>query len=272
MVNGREDSEFGEFWIPEAIPAATVVVLRDGPAGVETLMLRRDGKLAFAGGMWVFPGGRLDPGDFLDTPSGSDDPVGSDTSAGSDGPGESDNQVGSGTSARSDEAGAMELASRRAALRETREETGLVLPPEALIRWSHWTAPAQAPRRFTTAFYVAQLDAVDSAVTIDNAEIREFVWKSPAEVIAHRDEGVLGLTPPTYITLCQLLRFAKVESLLDAARTHRVEHFETRFDFVGEMMIAMYHGDAGYESGDVHAPGVRHRLSMDSVWRYERDE
>ncbi|MGB3410204.1 MAG: NUDIX domain-containing protein [Microthrixaceae bacterium] len=263
-MTGNEDSEFRDFWVPEAIPAATVVVLRDGPVGVETLMLRRDGKLAFAGGMWVFPGGRLDSGDYPDATSGSHD---SDTAAGSD-----DSVGRDDAAAGSDAAAAMELASRQAALRETREETGLVLPPEALIRWSHWTAPAQAPRRFTTAFYVAQLDAVDSTVTIDNGEIREFVWKSPAEVITHRDEGLLGLTPPTYITLCQLLRFAEVESLLKAARTHPVEHFETHFDFVGEMMIAMYHGDAGYDSGDVHAPGVRHRLSMDSVWRYERDE
>jgi 8-oxo-dGTP pyrophosphatase MutT (NUDIX family) len=45
-----------------AIPAATVVLLRDTDAGVETLMLRRNSKLAF-GGMWVFPGGRVDDED-----------------------------------------------------------------------------------------------------------------------------------------------------------------------------------------------------------------
>src|SRR5215831_13178048 len=49
---------------PEAVPAATVVLLRDAPdAGLETLMVRRSSKLEFAGGMWVFPGGRVDPGD-----------------------------------------------------------------------------------------------------------------------------------------------------------------------------------------------------------------
>lgn len=44
------------------IPAATVVLVRDRVAGLETLMLRRNAKLAF-GGMWVFPGGRIEPGD-----------------------------------------------------------------------------------------------------------------------------------------------------------------------------------------------------------------
>ena len=43
----------------ELIPAATVVLLRDGAQGMETLMLRKNSKIAFAG-MWVFPGGRID--------------------------------------------------------------------------------------------------------------------------------------------------------------------------------------------------------------------
>ena len=50
--------------LPPAIPAATVVLLRDGVDGLETLMLRRNSKLAFAGGAWVFPGGRIDPEDY----------------------------------------------------------------------------------------------------------------------------------------------------------------------------------------------------------------
>jgi 8-oxo-dGTP pyrophosphatase MutT (NUDIX family) len=45
-----------------AIPAATVVLIRDGEDGLETLMLRKNAALAF-GGMWVFPGGRVDPDD-----------------------------------------------------------------------------------------------------------------------------------------------------------------------------------------------------------------
>ena len=51
--------------VPDAVPAATVVLLRDAPGvGLETLMVRRSSKLEFAGGMWVFPGGRVDPDDI----------------------------------------------------------------------------------------------------------------------------------------------------------------------------------------------------------------
>ena len=48
--------------IPQPIPAATAVLVRDGADGLETLMLRRNSRGAF-GGMWVFPGGRIDPED-----------------------------------------------------------------------------------------------------------------------------------------------------------------------------------------------------------------
>jgi 8-oxo-dGTP pyrophosphatase MutT (NUDIX family) len=51
--------------LPAAIPAATVVLIRDGDAGLETLMLRRNSRGAF-GGMWVFPGGRIDPEDGVE--------------------------------------------------------------------------------------------------------------------------------------------------------------------------------------------------------------
>ena len=55
---GRDDEP------PALVPAATVVVLRDAPGGLETLMMRRISKLSFVGGMWVFPGGRVDDDDY----------------------------------------------------------------------------------------------------------------------------------------------------------------------------------------------------------------
>jgi len=50
--------------VPEAVPAATTVLVRDGVDGIEVLMARRNSRLAFAGGAWVFPGGRVDPEDW----------------------------------------------------------------------------------------------------------------------------------------------------------------------------------------------------------------
>jgi 8-oxo-dGTP pyrophosphatase MutT (NUDIX family) len=99
------------------VPAATVVLLRAGRAAPEVLLLRRSSKLAFHGGAWVFPGGRVDLA-----------------------AGETD-----------DDAGA-----RRAAAREAQEEAGLALDPASLVPLSHWTTPEGQPRRFATWFYVAE--------------------------------------------------------------------------------------------------------------------
>ena len=101
--------------LPPAIPAATVVLLRDGADGVETLMLRRNSKLAFAGGAWVFPGGRIDPEDY---PGG----------------------------VVSDDDDAVLTAARNAAAREAMEEAGLAVDPETLVWFAHWTPGALARR------------------------------------------------------------------------------------------------------------------------------
>ena len=224
-------------WDPTAVPAATVVVLRDGEEGLEVLMLRRDKDLSFAGGTWVFPGGRIDPGDH--TPQGAAP--------------EPD----------------MEATARRAAVREAAEEAGLVLDPSSLRRWSHWTPPPQSPKRFTTAFFVAHLADGATEVIIDDGEIREHQWRRPDDMLRRRDAGEVSLTPPTMITLHQLSPHADAAAVLSADRT--VEHFATRIAVRGDTIVALYHGDAGYESGDPDAPGPRHRLEMSpDGWDYLR--
>lgn len=229
-----------DFWHPEAIPAATVVVLRDRPgSGAETLMLKRDAGLTFAGGMWVFPGGRIDDTDLEDDP-------------------------------RPQHRGhRLEDAARRAAQRETREEAGLVVDAGRLVRWSHWTAPRRTPRRFTTAFYLTVVDD-PGLVEIDDSEIREYQWMTPKEVLEGHAEGSLGLFPPTFITLTQLLAYRTAGELIGSSSMRPMEHFATRLAFRGDTMIAMYHGDAGYISGDIDAPGPRHRITLGSPWVYER--
>lgn len=228
----RPGSPGAPLWDPDAIPAATVIVLRDGAAGLEALLLRRDRNLSFAGGNWVFPGGRIDPEDHEE---GAQD---------------------------------LEAAARVAAVREAGEEAGLVLDPTGLRRWSHWTPPPESPKRFSTAFFVAAIDDADALVTIDDGEIREHRWARPAEMLDLRDAGEVNLTPPTVITLHQLLPHHDVAAVLTADQP--VEHFATRIAVADDVIVAMYHGDSAYESGDVDAPGPRHRLLMGSRWTYER--
>jgi 8-oxo-dGTP pyrophosphatase MutT (NUDIX family) len=217
-----------------AVPAATVILLRDGTAGIETLMVKRDSKLAFAGGMWVFPGGRVDADDY---PPGAPDDV--------------------------------DAASRRAAVREAEEEAGLVVDEDALVRLSHWTPPPQTPKRFSTWFFLAPAPA--GRVVIDDGEIRDHMWVSPAAALARRDASEIELAPPTWVTLHTLAASATAAQALAAAADAIPEHFTTRAAVTDEGVVVMWHGDAGYESGDPAAAGPRHRLWMiDGPWRYER--
>ena len=216
----------------DAIPAATVVLVREQVGRLETLMLRKNSKLAF-GGMWVFPGGRIDD---------------------------------------ADREGAADIAdaARKAAVREAREEAALEVDPDSLAWISHWVPPPIAPKRFATWFFVAP--APTGTVTIDGGEIHEESWMTPAVALERRDALEIELAPPTWVTLHYLGEFDSVDALMADAHAREPLFYETRMAKADGGMVAMWTGDAGYESGDPDTPGPRHRLWMSGdSWRLERD-
>lgn len=217
--------------LPPAIPAATVVLLRDAPDGVETLMLRRNSKLAFAGGAWVFPGGRIDPEDYP-----------------SDG----------------EAAG----AARTAAVREAKEEAGLEVDPESLVWFAHWTPGPLAARRFATWFFMAR--APEGVVVVDDGEIHEHLWIRPAEAMSRRDAGEIELIPPTWMTLHLLAEEPSVDAAMATARSHEPDIYITHIARVDGGIASIWQGDAAYDNGDAQKPGPRNRLLMlDDGWRIE---
>lgn len=220
------------------IPAATVVVLRDGADGeIEALLVRRNSKLAFAGGNWVFPGGRVDDGDRAGL---AEDDV--------------------------------EGAARRAAVREAEEEAGIALDPDALVWFSHWTPPPISPKRFGTHFFATAAPSADLVVTIDGGEIHDHGWMSPRVAMARRDAHEIEVSPPTWITLEELARHATVDAALASFRSRDPERFATHIVLSDDTAVATYDGDAAYDTGDLDAAGGRHRLWMSAdAWRYERD-
>jgi 8-oxo-dGTP pyrophosphatase MutT (NUDIX family) len=204
------------------IPAATVVLLRDGTEGIETLMLRKNSRIAF-GGMWVFPGGRIDAEDGGDC----DD---------------------------------MEHCAREAASREAMEEAGLLVDSAAMHWFSHWTPPAVGNRRFQTWFFAAA--APSGEVRIDEGEITESQWIAPASVLEKQRCAEVELVPPTYVTLHYLAKFATAAEALSAMDAQEPRHYATRLGHSGDDLVAMWEGDAGYDSGQADIPGPRHRLTM----------
>jgi 8-oxo-dGTP pyrophosphatase MutT (NUDIX family) len=190
--------------------------------------------LEFAGGMWVWPGGRIDPADY--DPDAPNDVL---------------------------------RAARAAAAREANEEAGLVLDPDALVWFSHWTPPEISPKRFTTHFFVAA--APEAVITIDGGEIHDHAWFSPNEAMAKRNALEIELSPPTWITLEQLAPFATVDAAMANFDGCTPAYFATRIAVVDGGMVALYDGDAAYDNGEPDTPGGRHRLWMlPDGWRYER--
>ena len=156
MTDAKDDSgkhrndiygELGSDSGAKAIPAATVVLVRENP-DIEVLMLKKNTNISF-GGMWVFPGGRVEESDFVEA-------------------------------AQAEEQDRALQAAKRAAARETLEETGLQLSEDEFIWFAHWTPPASTPKRYATWFFVARLDD-DDEIKVDGEEILQHQWITPEQ-------------------------------------------------------------------------------------------
>ena len=206
------------------IPAATIVLLRDTDTGPEVLMLHRTSKVHF-GGMWVFPGGRIDPED-------------------------------------QDEGGDTTLTARNAAARETREEAGIKILPDEFVLFAHWTPPASTPRRYQTWFFVDALTE-DQKVETDGYEIQNHEWINPGNALERHAAGEIDLAPPTWITLYHLNRYSPTSAILEHFKSQPEKIYETHVAKRADgVRIAMWAGDSGYDTTNADIEGDRHRLVM----------
>ena len=202
-----------------AIPrdSSSVILVKSDHEGERVLLIRRHADLAFAGGAWVFPGGKLE------APDASAD-----------------------AARRLGLAGApAELAALIVcACRETFEETGIVLarrpdgafcdarladslqPSRAavlrdpgsfasllvdhdltidaarLLFWSRWITPSSAPKRFDTRFFVGEMPP-DQTVRCDSAEATELLWLDLPRDGGLPDESIIQ-APPTRFSVGDL--------------------------------------------------------------------
>ena len=173
------------------VPAATVVVIREtaNKTDLEVLLLRRNSKLIFHGGHWVFPGGRVDAIDF-----------------------DSDDQ-------------SLEYqAALRAAVRETREEAGIDLDIDRLVHTAHWTTPPKLPRRFCTWFFLCPLFEPVSVV-VDNDEILEHRWITAREALHEAKAENWVLPRPTMVTLQDIEGHRNLDELLEDANRREIRVF-----------------------------------------------
>ena len=216
-----------------ARPAATILLLRDSPDGLEVFMVVRHHAIDFAAGALVFPGGRVED---------SDHQLAS----------ELENRHGLGASA---------LAFRIAAIRETFEECGVLLARpsgsdrlidaatlkrledqhrgalnagsigfdavlgseglvpalDLLVHFAHWITPSNQPKRYDTHFFLAEAPAEHLAVH-DGYEAVESIWITPAKALEETEAGRFKLVFATAKNLEKLARYATVADAMDKAR------------------------------------------------------
>jgi 8-oxo-dGTP pyrophosphatase MutT (NUDIX family) len=241
-----------------AIPAATLVTVRDRPEGPpELLMVERAEGMAFAGGALVFPGGRIDASDRA---LGGDDDF---------------------------------AAARVAAIRETLEETAipvaiapapsmdlavelqrallagesfgrllerhrLALNLDALTTLARWVPKFHATRRFDTLFFIARATGIDWIPRVVEGECSGAFWISAADALGRESSGQARLIFPTRRNLERLALHDSFETIRTDAETHRVEPISPWVEEIeGENFITIPEG-IGY-------PVTRERL--DGLWR-----
>jgi glyoxylase-like metal-dependent hydrolase (beta-lactamase superfamily II)/8-oxo-dGTP pyrophosphatase MutT (NUDIX family) len=223
--------------------AATLVVVRDSPDGIEVLLSRRAERGDHNSGAWVFPGGLVDPGDRLVHACCA----GLDDAAASERLGIAANGLdyhvaavrecfeesgllfasaaGAANLVELDEAAAARLAPWRGALHrgertlaELCTEFGLALAVDRLIYLSHWLTPLGRAKRFDTRFFLAAAPPRQTALH-DGTEMVEQRWLRPADAL--HASAALKLLTPTQKTLELLGRYASVAALLEWAGARR---------------------------------------------------
>ena len=251
--------------------AATVVIVRDGDDGLEVLMVLRHRKLKFGGGSWVFPGGRVDEADYATADSHEPPAMPSEVPAAYSDVAETTHLDVNSAVADVEASPEKFAAARRAAVRETLEETGLAVGIDDMVCFSHWIPPPIAPKRFATWFFVVAAPE-DQEVVVDGGEITDHVWTKPQDKIRMRNEGEEDdMLPPTYVTLVELAAKETVAELLEFAQARKPPLYATKIAMSGDKAVSLWAGDAGYETGDADLPGPRHRLVMsDDSWEYQR--
>jgi 8-oxo-dGTP pyrophosphatase MutT (NUDIX family) len=189
--------------------AATVLLLRDGTngrVGLETWLLRRVPKMAFAPGMSVFPGGGVDPVD-------ADGPVPATADA---------------VAARFGVSAEHAAMLMRTAGRELTEETGVRLPLESLLPWARWITPEVEPRRYDTYFFVAAVpDGATAAALTGEASHADWIPVSQALAEYERDER--PMLPPTVVNLAELATLPDVAAALDSAAARPLHPVQPTF-------------------------------------------
>ena len=222
--------------------ASSVVLLRDGPLGLEVFLMRRAQQSDVLGGAYVFPGGKVDGADIDLARSAHLQPHHAALSAKLGEPGLAE-----------DSAASLYVA----AAREAFEECGVRLVPETLLPWSRWITPRQASlmnKRFDTRFFLAAMPQNQTAVH-DDHETTHSEWMTPKDALTRYWAHEFAMAPPQIMSLVHLHGHASLASVMAQAATCLPPVIEPEpFDENG-MRVICYPGDERHPVSAARLPG-----------------
>lgn len=253
-------------------PASTVMLLRDGAAGLEVFMVVRHHEIDFASGALVFPGGSVDEADhdprlrarcadcnglegvevafrvaavreafeecgvLLARPAGGDVLVGP-------------------ARLREIEACYRQALERgKTTMVEMVEREDLVIATDLLVPFAHWITPTLMPKRFDTVFFLAAAPE-DHIAIHDGRESVDSVWTTPADACREADAGRRTVIFPTRVNIEKLGRSRTTEEALATARASRVVSVLPEVEKTPQGRIMRIPAEADYGFTEVHVAG-----------------
>ena len=261
--------------------ASTVIVLRQGDAGLETFMLCRHHRSGFMGGAHVFPGGKVDDADCNPQWASRIDRS----------PEEITERLGETDATRG-------LGLLVAGVRETFEEAGLLLASHAtssdlqevrqeLLRgapfwnlaetidmridaialspYARWVTPEMESRRFDTRFYVATAPE-DQHATHDGSETTSALWLRPAQGLDDMIAGKIKLAPPTVRTLRWLAEFESVDAVVKNALSRKPPLVRPQLVSRDGGWFLALPGDPAHPESERALPGATRMVLEGAAW------
>ena len=248
-----------------ARPAATVVILRDGGAGIEVFMVVRHHEIDFASGALVFPGGKVDPHD-ADPAWGPLAPYAApapDRAFVVAAARETFEEAGlvlarrRGTLAMLDAAEAHRLVEtyrgRETTFLELARNEDLLLATDLMVPFAHWITPVGQPKRFDTHFLlvaapVSQLGAHDGEESVEG------FWIAPSQALREAEAGARTLVLPTQMNLLKLARYRTVAEAVAQTRASPIVTVTPRIERTATGRTLHIPAEAGYGVSEVLVP------------------
>lgn len=243
-------------------PAATILLCKDGPDGLETFMVVRHHKIDFASGALVFPGGKVSELDqhaeVRENCAGAenldDEALAFQVAAIREVFEECGvllaRRRGQDALIPGDELAPLEhyrrtLDSGEVGILDFLREEDLILACDRMEPFAHWITPSMMPKRFDTHFFIARAPE-DHVAAHDGHEAVDSIWITPERVVRESEEGKWTVIFPTRLNVKMLGESARVDEALQAARDRSIVTVEPWIEMENETRFLCIPPEAGY--------------------------